>query len=96
MRSCERAVQQPVSRSSGLPTDTAACRGRIAQPIESRDSCGIELLAGGWRAHQVSVAGRRVHIGDGACLVAPWWATPDRVKGARWRSRRSAMALGPP
>ena len=35
MRSCERAVHQPVSRSSGLPTDTAACGGRIAQPIES-------------------------------------------------------------
>jgi hypothetical protein len=59
MRSCERAVHQPVSRSSGLPTDTAACRGRIAQPVESVIPAESSCWTGGWRAHQVSVAGRR-------------------------------------
>jgi hypothetical protein len=96
MRSCERAVHQPVSRSSGLPTDTAACRGRIAQPVESVIPAESSGWTGGWRAHQVSVAGRRVHIGGWGLPGRSWWATPDRVKGARWRSRRFAMALGPP
>jgi len=31
-----------------------------------------------------------------ACLAVPLWATPNRVKGARCRSRRFAMAFGPP
>jgi hypothetical protein len=98
MRSCERAVHQPVSRASGLPTDTAACRGRIAQPIESVIPAESSCRTGGWRAHCPSPdAG--VHAG-GWGLAWSLHGGPPRtasraLAGARVASRWPSAPLDP-
>jgi hypothetical protein len=98
MRSCERAVHQPVSRSSGLPTDTAACRGRIAQPIESV----IPAESSCWPAAGVPTRSPSPDAGstsgDGACLVAhggPPRTASKALAGARVASRWPSAPLDP-
>src|SRR5215211_2092040 len=62
----------------------AAARPAVIPP---ESACGL--------AYPSRLGRQHLAPGERACPVAPWWATPDRVKGARWRSRRFAMAPAP-